>query len=378
DVKGYTGVYDGNAHGATGSAKGVKGEDLSSLLSLGATFTNVPGGTATWTFAGNGNYNTGTGTADIVISKADAVIDVKGYTGVYDGNAHGATGSAKGVKGEDLSSLLSLGATFTNVPGGTATWTFAGNGNYNTGTGTADIVISKADAVIDVKGYTGVYDGNAHGATGSAKGVKGEDLSSLLSLGATFTNVPGGTATWTFAGNGNYNTGTGTADIVISKADAALPVKPYHVIYDGNAHGATGSATGVKGETLSGLDLSGTTHTNAGTYADTWTFTDITGNYNNASDTVTDQIDKANANITITPYNVTYDVDPHTATGSAAGVESPTPVDLTSLLHLGGTTHTNAGDYATDAWTFDGNGNYNATSGTVHDSIAKADASITV
>src|SRR5438132_417753 len=111
----------------------------------------------------------------------------------------------------------------------------------------SDLVISKADAVIDVKGYTGVYDGNAHGATGSAKGVKGEDLSSLLSLGATFTNVPGGTATWTFAGNGNYNTGTGTADIVISKADAALAVKPYHITYDGNAHGATGSATGVKG-----------------------------------------------------------------------------------------------------------------------------------
>src|SRR5207245_3502896 len=118
-------------------------------------------------------------------------------------------------KAELLSSLLSVGATFTNVPGGAATSIFAGNGNYNNGTGTADIVISKADAVIDVKGYTGVYDGNAHGATGSAKGVKGEDLSSLLSMGATYTNVPTGTATWTFTENGDYNTNTSTADIVM-------------------------------------------------------------------------------------------------------------------------------------------------------------------
>src|SRR5438132_6513981 len=111
--------------------------------------------------------------SDLVISKADAVIDVKGYTGVYDGNAHGATGSAKGVKGEDLSSLLSLGATFTNVPGGTATWTFAGNGNYNTGTGTADIVISKADAALAVKRYAGEYTRMASGHTVSANAVLG-------------------------------------------------------------------------------------------------------------------------------------------------------------------------------------------------------------
>src|SRR5438270_8434042 len=119
-----------------------------------------------------------------------------------------STSADRSDKGALLGRLLSLTAPSNNGPGRTAWTFFDGNGNYNTGSGTADIVISKADAVIDVKGYTGVYDGNAHGATGSAKGVKGEDLSSLLSLGATFTNVPGGTATWTFAGNGNYNTGT--------------------------------------------------------------------------------------------------------------------------------------------------------------------------
>ena len=49
-------------------------------------------------------------------------------------------------------------------------------------------------------------------------------------------------------------------------------------------------------ESLSGLDLTGTTHTNAGDYpSDTWTFTDATGNYNDASGTVSDSIAKADA-----------------------------------------------------------------------------------
>src|SRR5207244_3309244 len=89
----------------------------------------------------------------------------------------------------------------------------------------------------------------------------------------------------------------------------------------GDPHTATGSATGVKGESLAGLDLLGTTHTHAGTTTDTWTFTDATGNYNNASSTVSDQIDKANATISVTAYHVTYDGDAHTATGSATGVK---------------------------------------------------------
>jgi hypothetical protein len=66
------------------------------------------------------------------------------------------------------------------------------------------------------------------------------------------------------------------------------------VNYDGNPHTATGTAKGAQNETLSGLNLSGTTHTNAGTYAtDPWTFNDVTGNYNNASGTVADSIGKA-------------------------------------------------------------------------------------
>ncbi len=142
-------------------------------------------------------------------------------------------------------------------------------------------------------------------------------------------------------------------------------VTPYSVTYDGDPHTATGTAKGVKGENLSGLNLSGTTHTSAGDYpSDAWTFTDVTGNYNNASGTAHDAIAKANAAIVVTPYSVTYDGDPHTATGTAKGVKG----ENLSGLNLSGTTHTSAGDYPSDAWTFtDVTGNYNNASGSTHD-----------
>ena len=93
----------------------------------------------------------------------------------------------------------------------------------------------------------------------------------------------------------------------------------------------TGTATGVSGELLAGLDLSATTHTAAGTTSDPWTFTDVTGNYANANSTVTDKISKANAIIVVTPYDVTYDAAAHTATGTATGVsgEPLAGLDLT-------------------------------------------------
>ena len=301
NVNGYTVVYDGNPHFAIGSAIGVKGESLTGL-DLGVSFTNVPGGTADWTF-NNINYKDQSGTVDVVITQADATVNVNGYTVVYDGNPHFAIGSAIGVKGESLTGL-DLGASFTNVPGGTANWTFTDvTGNYNDQSGTADIVITQANATFNVSGYTGVYDGNPHFAIGSAIGVKGESLTGL-NLGASFTNVPGGTANWTFTDvTGNYNDQSGTANIVISKANATIVVTPYNVLHDGSDHTATGTAKGVKGEPLTGLVLN-TTHNAIGNYTgDSWTFTDTTGNYNNANGTIRDIIYQYKLTTLLPPYS---------------------------------------------------------------------------
>ncbi|PRZ21709.1 MBG domain-containing protein, partial [Flavobacterium granuli] len=106
-------------------------------------------------------------------------------------------------------------------------------------------------------------------------------------------NVGTANASYTYPGDANHFGSDDNKDFAIGKANALISVTPYSVTYDGLAHTATGTATGVLGETLLGLNLSGTMHTNAAVYSDAWTFTDATGNYNNASGTVNDVITKA-------------------------------------------------------------------------------------
>jgi hypothetical protein len=100
------------------------------------------------------------------------------------------------------------------------------------------------------------------------------------------TNAGDYTAQARYPGDNNHLTSQDAKDFTIAKANATINITPYNVTYDHNSHTATGTATGVCSDSLSGLDLSGTTHTNPGDYNDSWTFTDVTGNYNDASGTL--------------------------------------------------------------------------------------------
>src|SRR5207253_958792 len=108
----------------------------------------------------------------------------------------------------------------------------------------------------------------------------------------------------------NYNDiAATTITDAIGKANATVVVAPYSVTYDGSAHTAgVTSIKGVNGETgatVGAVDVSHTTHTNAGTYAsDYWTFTGA-ANYNDmAATTIIDTINKANATVVVAPYTV--------------------------------------------------------------------------
>jgi hypothetical protein len=377
NVTPYSVTYDGNAHTATGTATGVLGESLSGLDLTGTTHTNAGSYSDTWTFTdATGNYNNASGTVADSIGKANATINVTAYSVTYDGNAHTATGTAVGVLGEALKGLDLSGTTHTNAGSYSDTWTFTdATGNYNNASGTVADSIGKANATINVTAYSVTYDGNSHKATGTAVGVLAESLSGLDLSATSHTNAGDYSDTWTFTDTtGNYNNASGTVADSIGKANATINVTAYSVTYDGNAHTATGTAVGVLAEALKGLDLSGTTHTNANSYSDTWTFTDVTGNYSNASGTVADSIAKANATINVTSYSVPFDGNPHTATGTATGVKG----ESLSGLDLSATTHTAAGSY-TDTWTFtDVTGNYNNASGTVQDTITSGTTTVKI
>ena len=182
----------------------------------------------------------GTATGTLTIAKRNPTIDVRGWSGTYTGGAHRASGTATGAKGVNLTSLLRFTDSHTNVPGGTAHWTFSGNNNYNSASGGVPVVIGKANASISVAGYKGAYDGRPHGATLTyARGAGGENLSSLMTIEAqTYTNLIVVPASWSFKGNGNHNIASGSVSIDISKANAKIHVPDWTFEYDGYSHGA--------------------------------------------------------------------------------------------------------------------------------------------
>ena len=210
----------------------------------------------------------------------------------------------RGCGGLNLSPAASY---LNNVNAGTATasYDFTGDGNHDGSSDNANFVINKAKAAVTVNGYTGVYDGLAHGATGQAVGVKGESLAGL-SLGDSFTNVPGGTAHWTFS-DVNYMLDSGDVPIVINKASSTTTVTcPASVTYTGDAQTpCTVTVVGAGGLNLSPA-ASYTNNVNAGTATASYDFAGD-GNHDGSSDAETFAIAKAASTTTVScPRSVTY------------------------------------------------------------------------
>lgn len=136
--------------------------------------------------------------------------------------------------------------------------------------------------------------------------------------------------------------------------------------YDGTPKSATATTDPASLTVVITYDGDTTAPTNAGSYTVVGTIYD--DNYaGQSSGTMT--IAKADATIDVVDvigYNVEYDGNPHTATGTAKGVNGE---DLSDNFDFSGTIHTDVGDYPSDPWYFDGGTNYNDDSGTIHDVI---------
>jgi len=364
-------TYDGNPHAGSGAATGAKGENLTPVNIAykdagGNLLISPPVNAGTYSvaarFAGDNNYNPKqSAAAQLIINKAEAVITVTPYSVTYDGNPHTATGTAVGVETPpaDLSSMLHLSGTTHTSAGDYATdpWTFDGDNNYKLTNGNMHDHINQADANTTVNGYTGVYDGNPHGATGSAIGVKGEDLTNLLSLGATFTHVPGGTANWIFAGDTNYKPSSGTASISISQAPSTTMVTVpggASFTFDGLPHQATVLVTGVAGlnSTPAPLYSCGHVPINVADSGCTASYSYPGDNDHGASsDSKTYAIAPAASVTTITPasVSVTYDGQPHGATATVTGVGGLNQAVPVTYTPGGNTVPVNAATYITKA-----------------------------
>jgi len=307
----YNVTYDGSVHTATGVSP------VGSLDLTQTEHTNAGTYTDTWVFHGGQDYNDQQGTVNDVINQTQISLVVTPYNVVYDGAVHSATGSAtivatvqevrtveEVVNGsivetqvvdtiqvpENVGSLV-FNSDHTNAGTYTDTWTFTDPGDNCAITGTMTDVITKATPTVTFApvGIGSKYDGTQHGTEVIVTGANGTLLQDTV---LTHVNAGAYTDKWTGYTDqtGNYNNvGGHSFTETITKVNAVINVTPYDVLYDGKAHKAVGTAVGVGGVALAGLNLANTSHVNVGKYSDTWTFTGGT-NYNNASGTIVDGI----------------------------------------------------------------------------------------
>ena len=257
----------------------------------------------------------------------------------------------------------------------------AATGTYG---GTVDLSSILTDGVSPLSGKTIAFKLNGNDV-GSAV-TDGSGIASLTSVslaGINANTYPTGVAA-SFTGDAIYLTSNATNGLTVKKADATIVVTPYHVGFDTNSHTATGTATGVNGESVAGLNLNGTTHTASGDYSDTWTFTDVTGNYNGATGTVNDVISPASSATNVVVANAVYDGSPHGATSSATGVGGLNQLLVVSYSGRNSTVYgpsttapTNAGDYSASA-AYTGDADHAPSADAKDYSIFKAPSTTTV
>src|SRR5206468_2474941 len=159
------------------------------------------------------------------------------------------------------------------------------------------IVIGRASSTVVATGGSFIYDGTTHaGGSAVVTGAGTVTGSAVLSYSGDRVDAGTYTVTATYDGDANHTGSSDSATIVIGKANATVVVTPYTATYDGSPHtAAVTSISGVNGEAGSavGAVSLNTTHTNAGTYADSWSFTGA-ANYNDiAGAPITDVVNKA-------------------------------------------------------------------------------------
>ena len=240
---GYTGTYDGQAHGITVTAP--DGATVKYGTTAGSyTLTTSPIYTAAGSYTvyyqvSKANYITVTGSQTVVISKAAGSLSYAA-TNISKTFGNAAFTNPLTLTGDGTVRYSTSNASVASVNATTGEVTIAGSGsatitatvtdgtNYTYATKTASYTITVGTNVMNViaTGYTGTYDGQAHGITVTAPDgatVKyGETAGNYnLSASPTYINVGTYTVYYQVTKTG-YTTVTGSAVVTISKAQATV------------------------------------------------------------------------------------------------------------------------------------------------------------
>ncbi|MBQ3480064.1 MAG: Ig-like domain-containing protein [Clostridia bacterium] len=294
EAEGYKGEYDGKAHGITVNVTEPK---TGYTVKYGAKEGTYDKKSLTYTDAGvytvyyqvtAENYETVTGSAAVEITaKASDNLNITlsqtEYT--YDGTAKKPTVTVTDKDTKQIVPASEYSVTYSdNVNAGTAkvTLTDAEGGNYAV-KGIKTFTIKGAAMTIEVKGYNGEYDGEAHGITVN---VIEPSTGYIIKYGTVEGTYDKDSLTYTDAGvytvyyqvtAENYETVTGSATVEITtnkKTSMTVVAEDYKGEYDREAHGIKVTVTEPKtGYTVKYSTVDGTYDKDSLTYTDTGVYT---------------------------------------------------------------------------------------------------------
>jgi len=270
--------------------------------------------TVTASQAGNSNYTAATSVPQsFQINKAGTTTTVTAADATYDGQPHGGSAAVSGAGGLSQSLPVTYagrnGTAYgpsttapTDAGDYTASATYGGGDDHEGSSDSKEFTIAKAAAAISLDGLSRTYTGSPLAATAAT------NPAGLPGLTVTYdgsTDAPTNAGTYAVVAslsNGNYSAPSATGMLVIGKATPAVNVAGGTYTYDGDAHPATGSVTGVGGADLGAPSFTynggAGAPVNAGTYLVVASFGGDT-NYEPASNTATVTIGKATATITL-------------------------------------------------------------------------------
>jgi hypothetical protein len=240
-----------------GNVTGAGGLDQSLPVSYSA---NIAAGSATasTSYAGDTNHLGDSGSKTFAIEKAASHVTVTcPDSRTYTGSAiEPCTAKAAGVGGLDAEVAVSYVA---NVNAGTATAsaTYSGDSNHLGDSGSSSFTIAKAPSTVTVNCAAGPFIYNAAAqmpCSAKAGGAGGLDVVLTVSYS---DNINAGTATAsaTYSGDANHLGNSSSKTFTIAKATPTVSVTWTGWTYDGAAHPAIASVTGVGGAALGAPSL---------------------------------------------------------------------------------------------------------------------------
>ena len=337
-----------NPEGLTVTATSSSNTQVATIADGVITIEGIGETTITVGFAGNNNYNAATATYTLNVAAGTTTgITATGYTGTYDGKAHGITVAAPEgavIKYGTTEGTYNLETSPEYTDAGSYTVYYqVTRANYQTVTGSAVVEIAKATPSItfDKESYSAIY-GEAFTAPTASTNPEGLTITTTSSSNTQVATIADGvisiigtgetTITVSFAGNNNYEKATATYKLnVAAGAITGITATGFSGTYDGKVHGITVTAPegaiikyGTKKGTYD-LDAS-PTYTDAGTYMVHYQVERT--NYTTIADSAKVEITKATPSITFDKesYSATYGETFNAPTPST----SPEGLDVTA------------------------------------------------